>query len=183
MSSTVTEPLFAQLDATPSLGRLSHPGYSRLLLINQQLIKRLVSACSSEGNPAPWVLQPAEPRTGSDNRSCIWSSAASFHHLGELLRTWLSSCLLQPSSTTPADLAPSSVSSFRPSCGHTPLISLCPSLPIKGRMLHPIPCYSIVKGTSESPERSVCLCTEASVLGACSSMTAVVAHVWASTVE
>lgn len=160
MSCPVAEPLFARLDAAPSLRRLSHPGYSRLLLINQQLIKRRVSVCSSEGNPAPWVLQPAQPRAGSGHRSCIWSSAASFHHPGEPVRMWLSSCLLQASSTTTADLAPSSASSFPPSCGHIPLISLCPSFPIKGRMLHPIPCHSVVKGTFGSPRGSVCLCIE-----------------------
>ena len=169
---------------------VSHPGYSRLPLINQQLIKRLVSSCSSEGNRAPWVLQPAQPRAGLDHRPCSWSSAASCHRLGELVRLWLSYRLLQASPSTPTDPAPSSVSSFPPSCGQTPPISFCPSLPIKGRMLHPTPCRSVGKGTSGSPGGSVCPGTEGpwgspQLLGACSSgsTAAVVAHVWASAMQ
>lgn len=154
-SCTVAEPLVAQPDAASPVGPLSHPGYSRLPLINQQLIKRLVSSRSSEGNPVPWELPPARPRAGSAHRPCSWSSAASCHHPGELVRMWLSSCLHQASPSTPTDLVPASVSSFPPSRGQILPISLRPSLPMKGRMLRPTHCHSVGE-EKLGPEEGLC---------------------------
>lgn len=89
--------LWLHSQITSPVGPLSHPGYSRLPVINQQLIKRLVSSRSSEGNQTPWVLQLAQPSAGLVRRPCSWSSAASCRHLGELVRMWLSSRHLQAS--------------------------------------------------------------------------------------
>lgn len=123
----------------------------------------------------------------SDPRPHSWSSAVSCQHSVELVRMWLSSAFSR------YPIHPNRHSSFLfvilPSpFGQNPLISLS-FLPAKGRMLNPIPCHSVGKGTFGTLWGSMCLAQGAHrAVHRCSVPEAagawlLVAHVWASAMQ